>query len=79
MKKSNRILAAVALSGAAFAVTATPAHALAGLGQTGGPFGAVAFALTDLVTGVPVSPPDPNSIIEKAKQQHAQEQAQQQH
>lgn len=71
MKKS---LFAAALSGAALVAAATPAHAaLAGLGTPGGPFSAVGFAAASLIGGVPVAPPDPNAIIEHAKEQNAQQ------
>jgi hypothetical protein len=72
---NKRFFAAAALSGAAFAAMATPAHAaVAGLGQPGGPFGAAAFAVTDLIGGVPAESlmPNPGQVIEQAKQQQAQ-------
>ncbi|WP_441250771.1 hypothetical protein [Kitasatospora sp. McL0602] len=65
MNKPNRLLAAVALSGAALAVAATPAQAVGGLGQPGGVFGSVAFTLAELTSGMPM--PDTDAMVENAK------------
>lgn len=65
MKKTNRILAAVALSGAALGVAASPAQAVAGMGQPGGVFGGVAFTLAELTSGMKT--PDPDALVEQTK------------
>ncbi|MFI5531439.1 hypothetical protein ACIA8O_23190 [Kitasatospora sp. NPDC051853] len=83
MKKTNRLFAAVALSGAALAAAAAPASAAAPAGmpdisKAGGVFGLVAFTGTELLTGVDPTPPDPETLMEQAKQQAAERDAQQQ-
>ncbi len=76
MKKTNRILAAVALSGAALGIAAVPAQAadaspastidsVGALAHPGGLFGDVAFTLAELTSGV--KRPDPEAMIEQAK------------
>ncbi|MFC8454484.1 hypothetical protein [Kitasatospora sp. NPDC057223] len=60
MNKPKRILTALALAGTALAATglsASSAHAVAGLGEPGGPFAAGGFLLADVVSGgsLPVS------------------------
>ncbi|GAA2252500.1 MULTISPECIES: hypothetical protein [Kitasatospora] len=75
MKTPKRVLSAVVLSGAAFAASATPAHALAGLGETGGPFTFVGLEAASLISGQDLSLPDTNKIVQQAKEQHAKETA----
>ena len=79
MKKTNRILAAVALSGAALGIAAVPAQAaddspaspmspidsVGAMAHPGGLFGDVAFTLAELTSGV--KRPDPEAMIEQAK------------
>jgi len=89
MNKRNRILAGLALSGAALAATvgATPAQAadtesaaldqVADIGQPGGLFGTLAFTTTGLLTGVEPKVPSPNAIVEEAKKQKAEQDAKQ--
>lgn len=78
----NRLLAAVALSGAALAAAAVPAHAaktpgMPDIKNAGGLFGTVAFAGAELLSGVDPTPPDPEVLMEQAKQQQAEQAAQQ--
>ncbi|MGK4582488.1 hypothetical protein [Kitasatospora sp. HPMI-4] len=73
MKTPKRVLSAVVLSGAALAATATPAHALAGLGETGGPFTYLGLGAASLISGQDVSLPDTNKIVQQAKEQHAKD------
>ncbi|WP_143200199.1 hypothetical protein [Kitasatospora sp. CB01950] len=86
----NRILAGLALSGAALATTlgAAPANAatatpaldqVADVGQPGGLLGTLAFTGTGLLTGVEPKMPDTHAIMEEAKQQKADEEAKKQH
>jgi hypothetical protein len=80
MKMPNRLLAAVALSGAALAAAAVPAHAAKTAGMpdiknAGGVFGLVAFTGAELLTGVDPTPPDPEVLMEQAKQQQAEQAA----
>lgn len=86
MNKRNRILAGLALSGAALATAmgAAPAQAaatpgldqVADLGQPGGLFGSAAFLVTGTLTGVEPKMPDPQSIVDEAKKQKAEQDAQ---
>ncbi|MFJ8045078.1 hypothetical protein ACIRBX_31705 [Kitasatospora sp. NPDC096147] len=83
MKKTNRLFAAVALSGAALAAAAAPASAAAPAGmpdvsKAGGVFGLVAFTGAELLTGVDPTPPDPETLMEQAKKQQQEEAAKQQ-
>ncbi|MFD9129203.1 hypothetical protein [Kitasatospora sp. NPDC059571] len=85
MNKPNRLLAGLALSGAAFAAVlgASPAQAasepgldtVADMGQPGGLLGATAFTATGLLTGVQPKIPDPQTFVEQAKQQKAEQDA----
>ncbi|WP_371498611.1 hypothetical protein OG871_21550 [Kitasatospora sp. NBC_00374] len=87
MNKRNRFLAGLALSGAALAtaVGATPAQAaptpgldqVADIGQPGGLFGTAAFTVTGLLTGVEPKMPDPQAIVDEAKKQKQEQDAQQ--
>ncbi|MGW4380042.1 hypothetical protein [Kitasatospora sp. NPDC004531] len=85
----NRILAGLALSGAALAtaVGATPANAetatpaidqVADVGQPGGVLGTLVFTGTGLLTGVEPKMPDTHAIMEEAKKQKAEEDAKKQ-
>ncbi|GAA2140194.1 hypothetical protein GCM10009760_23180 [Kitasatospora kazusensis] len=80
MKKTNRILATVALSGAALGVIAAPAQAesaaaqpesaspvgtVGAMAHPGGLFGDVAFTLAELTSGMKM--PDPDAMVEQAK------------
>ncbi|WP_188297569.1 hypothetical protein [Streptomyces sp. CBMA156] len=84
MKKSKRVLTALALMGSAFAATAGSAgsaHALAGIGEgPGGLIAAPGFLLADTVTGgaVPVGQGQIGSLADKAVQEKMKE-AQQGH
>ncbi|WTU02124.1 hypothetical protein OHV05_19605 [Kitasatospora sp. NBC_00070] len=83
MKMPNRVLAAVVLSGAALAAAAAPAYAAKPAGMpdiknAGGLFGTVAFTATELISGVDPTPPDPEVLMEQAKQQQAEQAAKQQ-
>ncbi|MEV8094262.1 hypothetical protein [Kitasatospora sp. NPDC085879] len=84
MNKPNRLLAGLALSGAAFATVlgASPAQAaepgldqVADISHPGGLLGATAFTATGLLTGVQPKIPDPQSFVEQAKQQKAEQDA----
>ncbi|GJF28238.1 hypothetical protein KNE206_09380 [Kitasatospora sp. NE20-6] len=81
---NKRFLAAVALSGAALASSlgAGQAHAaepgldtVADMGQPGGLLGAAAFTTTGLLTGMQPKIPDPQTFVEQAKQQKADQDA----
>ncbi|KJK56200.1 hypothetical protein [Saccharothrix sp. ST-888] len=74
MKTPKRVLSAVLLSGAAFAASATPAHALAGIGETGGPFAFLGLGAASLISGQDLSVPDTNKMVQQAKEQHAKDQ-----
>jgi hypothetical protein len=88
MNKRNRILAGLALSGAALVSafgTAAQAHAEPGLdqvadiGQPGGLLGATAFTATGLLTGVQPKIPDPQAMVDEVKQEKAKQDAQKAH
>ncbi|MFJ2776591.1 hypothetical protein [Kitasatospora sp. NPDC087315] len=78
MNKSKRVLTALALAGTAFAATASSAgsaHALAGLGETGGPFAAGGFLLADLVSGgsLPVGQSEIGTLADQAIKEKTQQ------
>ncbi|GAA2743056.1 hypothetical protein [Kitasatospora cinereorecta] len=84
MNKRNRILAGLALSGAAVATAlgAAPAQAatpaldqVADIGQPGGLFGTAAFLVTGTLTGVEPKVPSPQAIVDDAKKQKAEQDA----
>ncbi|RKT16412.1 hypothetical protein BX285_0747 [Streptomyces sp. 1114.5] len=79
MKKSKRVLTALALMGTAFAATASSAgsaHALAGIGEgPGGLLAAPGFLLADTVTGgeLPVGQGEIGSLADKAVKEKMKE------
>ncbi|MER7771621.1 MULTISPECIES: hypothetical protein [Streptomycetaceae] len=79
MKKSKRVLTALALMGTAFAATASSAgsaHALAGIGEgPGGLLAAPGFLLADTVTGgeLPVGQGQIGSLADQAVKEKMKE------
>jgi hypothetical protein len=88
MNKRNRILAGLALSGAALVPAfgaSAQAHAEPGLdqvadiGQPGGLMGLAAFTTTGLLTGVQPKIPDPQAMVDEVKQEKAKQDTQKSH
>lgn len=81
---NKRFLAAVALSGAALASALGAGQAqaaepgldtVADMGQPGGLLGGAAFTATGLLTGVQPKIPDPQTFVDQAKEQKAEQDA----